>query len=250
MEVFLDTETTGLSHDKGARIVELTIIDENSQVLIDTLIDPKSRIPKHATAVHGITDEMVSGKPTIYQLIPKIKKAIAGNDVIIYNAPFDVQFIPGKLVDAANIYCAMRTFAEFKKSKKPFSLSNAAKIVGHQWQSAAHRALADTQATKSVWDATREAREAGELSSARPPEASIELEYSDEVEEWAAISFRRLIKKFEKEEIKKTELLNVFVSEILFSAHFSDDLSFEEMEKVITKSQKRVKSTLTRNKET
>ena len=58
----LDTETTGLYDD--AEIVEISIIDENGGVLLDTLVKPLKPIPAEATAIHGITNEMVATAPT------------------------------------------------------------------------------------------------------------------------------------------------------------------------------------------
>ena len=164
MELFLDTETTGFSHDKD-RIVEITIVDQRGRALMDTLVNPDRRIPYYASEVHGITDDMVRDMPNIYSLMPEIKKMVEGNDVIAYNAPFDVGFFPNKLKNAASISCAMRVFAEFHGSKKPLKLSVAADIVGHVWSGVAHRALADTLACKSVWDATADARKSGLIQS-------------------------------------------------------------------------------------
>ena len=87
MEIFLDTETTGLSHQRD-RIVEIALVDEEGNVLLDTLVNPNRRIPAHASTVHGITDQMVRKKKNIYALLPQINALIGGHDVIAYNAPF------------------------------------------------------------------------------------------------------------------------------------------------------------------
>ena len=59
--VILDTETTGL-YDP-ARIVDIAVTTAAGDVLLDTLVDPGVPIPPEATAVHGITDADVAGKP-------------------------------------------------------------------------------------------------------------------------------------------------------------------------------------------
>ena len=145
--IYLDTETTGLSdHDE---IVELTIIDDNGEPLINTLVKPinHTRWPK-AQDVHGISPMDVRNAPTQTQISGKIRDVIRDTRVVIYNAPYDSQYLP-ELEDAIEVRCAMREFADFNKSKW-LKLVNATKIVGYEWEGA-HRALADTKALRAVW---------------------------------------------------------------------------------------------------
>ena len=145
--IYLDTETTGLSdHDE---IVEITIIDDNGEPLINTLVKPinHTRWPK-AQNVHGISPMDVRNAPTQTQISGKIRDVIRDTRVVIYNAPYDSQYLP-ELEDATEVRCAMREFADFNKSKW-LKLVNATKIVGYEWEGA-HRALADTKALRAVW---------------------------------------------------------------------------------------------------
>lgn len=84
--IVLDTETTGLN---DAEIVEIAIVNESGESLLNTYVRPKNRIPLAATAVNGITDEMVAAAPTFLDLIPTIIDLLRGRDVIVYNAVFD-----------------------------------------------------------------------------------------------------------------------------------------------------------------
>jgi len=152
MFVYLDTETTGLSVHKGARVVEIAILDEDGDVLMDTLVDPLCKIPWQATQVHGINNQMVEDAPTLEELLPEIDEIICGHEVVIYNASYDLQFFDDGLAEAEEIHCAMKEFAFRMGSQKWLKLSEAASYVGHEWTGNAHRALADTQACKSVWD--------------------------------------------------------------------------------------------------
>jgi len=148
--VFLDTETTGFSPAAGEAVVEIAIVDSDGGVLIDTLIDPQRPIPWQATNVHGITDRMVRGKPTLREVMPQVIEAILGEQVVIYNASFDAPFIPGRLRQAAAIACAMERFASTLGG--PWrKLDVAARHVGHRWTGSAHRALADALACRTVW---------------------------------------------------------------------------------------------------
>jgi DNA polymerase-3 subunit epsilon len=60
--IILDVKTTGLDGD--SEIVEIAIIDLDENPLFETLIKPVSLIPEEATAIHGITNEMVENAPS------------------------------------------------------------------------------------------------------------------------------------------------------------------------------------------
>jgi DNA polymerase III epsilon subunit-like protein len=151
MPLFLDTETTGLSPSAGDAIVEIAIVDSNGRAVLDTLVNPGRAIPWHATNVHGITDDMVRGSPSLSQLMPKIKQIISNETVVIYNSSFDTPFFPGRLNEALSVECAMRRYTETTGGGKWKKLGVAAEKVGHRWTGKAHRALADAMACRSVW---------------------------------------------------------------------------------------------------
>lgn len=150
MAIYLDTETTGFSPNAGATIVEVAIVDERGQVLIDTLVNPQKPIPWQAQNVHGISDDMVRGMPTLKALMPRIIEIVSGEEVVIYNATFDAPFFPGQLGQARAVSCAMRRFSDHLGG--PWrKLDVACQHVGHRWSGVAHRALADALACRSVW---------------------------------------------------------------------------------------------------
>ena len=146
--VYLDAETTGL-HESD-EIVELAIIDDEEKILLNTLVKPivHTYWPK-AQRVHGISPTDVRNSPTQKQISDKIRDAVKDARVVIYNAPYDSQYLP-ELEVAKEIRCAMREFAEWNKSKW-LNLTNATKIVGYEWAGSAHRALEDTKALRAVW---------------------------------------------------------------------------------------------------
>ena len=111
MPVYLDTETTGLSANAGAKIVEVAIVDDSGRTLLNTLVDPRVTIPWQATSVHGITNDMVGGMPNLNSLMPQIRETITGETVVIYNSTFDTLFFPGRLQEAHRIECAVRRFS-------------------------------------------------------------------------------------------------------------------------------------------
>lgn len=96
--VSLDTETTGLS-PRYCELVEVAAVrfrlGGEEMGRFDQLIDPGCRIPYQASAVHGITDGMVRGKPKLEAVLPKFFDFLNAADsvVLIHNASFDLGFI-------------------------------------------------------------------------------------------------------------------------------------------------------------
>lgn len=91
--VILDTETTGLGNSDV--IVQIGIIDLDGNVLLDTLIKPskKKRIPSDATAIHGITINMLADSPTFKDIYPKFCEVVKNKTILIYNAKYDAKLI-------------------------------------------------------------------------------------------------------------------------------------------------------------
>jgi len=92
----IDTETTGL--DPAAdRIVELAAVWMQAGEVAErrcTLLNPGIPIPEAASAVHGITDERVVGKPRLEDVARRFCAMVRQAEVIVgYNAPFDVAFL-------------------------------------------------------------------------------------------------------------------------------------------------------------
>ena len=89
--VYLDTETTGFNYP--AEIVEISLIDHDGAVLLDSLVRPVRSIPPDVIRIHGITDAMVKDEPTWAELWPQVEMILKGRPVGIYNADFDVKLM-------------------------------------------------------------------------------------------------------------------------------------------------------------
>jgi DNA polymerase III epsilon subunit family exonuclease len=90
----LDFETTGLSAERGDRVVEVAVVRGRADGPVrvwTTLVNPER--PVGATAVHGITDAMVAGAPTFARALPKLMAALEGAVLVAHNARFDVSFL-------------------------------------------------------------------------------------------------------------------------------------------------------------
>lgn len=163
--LFLDLETTGLNSDGKDEILEVAIVDEDGNILINTLVKPlnKTEWPE-AQAIHGISPEMVADAPSMDELQWIILNLIVEHEtdeIVIYNAAYDWAFMPPMIQGIGTyieIECAMKSFAEYnglwdakRNNWKWQKLSFAAEHFNHVWNSEAHRALADTLALKTVW---------------------------------------------------------------------------------------------------
>ncbi|HEY9679796.1 MAG TPA: exonuclease domain-containing protein [Drouetiella sp.] len=96
--VSFDTETTGLS-PIAARLVELSGVKfklgDDRVETFSALIDPECEIPPEASAVHGITQAMVTGCPTFAEVVPQFFSWINNERAVLvaHNAPFDIGFL-------------------------------------------------------------------------------------------------------------------------------------------------------------
>lgn len=93
--IAFDLETTGIMPGVD-RIVEIGAVRFNGgevDSVFSTLVDPKMPMPAAASAVNGITDDMVAGKPTIDSLLGPLSD-FCGDDVLVaHNAAFDTAFL-------------------------------------------------------------------------------------------------------------------------------------------------------------
>jgi len=100
-QIFLDTETTGLSPDSGDRIVEIGCVEMVNRRLtgrhLHFYINPERPNSEDAVRVHGLTDEFLADKPTFAALVDQIMDYCAGAEVIIHNAAFDIGFLNAEL---------------------------------------------------------------------------------------------------------------------------------------------------------
>lgn len=95
--IFLDTETTGLEHRLGDRVIEVGCVELLGRKLsgkrFHKYINPEREIDPGAQAVHGLTSEFLADKPLFADIADELCDFIAGAELIIHNAPFDVGFL-------------------------------------------------------------------------------------------------------------------------------------------------------------
>ena len=100
-EVFLDTETTGLSFRDGHKIVEIACIETKDLIptgnVFHKFINPRRSMPDAAFKVHGFTEEFLKDKVTFDQIADEFTLFIKEKKIIIHNASFDLGFLDGEL---------------------------------------------------------------------------------------------------------------------------------------------------------
>ncbi len=100
-EVFLDTETTGLSFKEGHRIVEVACIETKDLIptkkIFHKFINPQREMPEEAFKIHGFSSTFLSNKETFNQIADEFLEFIKNKKIIIHNANFDLGFLNGEL---------------------------------------------------------------------------------------------------------------------------------------------------------
>ena len=100
-EIFLDTETTGLSFKDGHKVVEIACIETKDLIatgkIFHKIINPKRSVPEEAYKVHGFSEKFLSDKEPFDKIAEEFLNFIKGKKIIIHNAPFDLGFLDGEL---------------------------------------------------------------------------------------------------------------------------------------------------------
>ena len=100
-EIFLDTETTGLSFNEGHKVVEIACVETIDLVptkkIFHKLINPKRNVPEAAYKIHGFSEDFLSNQDTFDQIVDEFLNFIKGKKLIIHNANFDIGFLNGEL---------------------------------------------------------------------------------------------------------------------------------------------------------
>jgi DNA polymerase III subunit epsilon len=100
-QIFFDTETTGLSPEAGDRIIEVGCIEMENRRLtgrnLHFYLNPERPSHEEAVKIHGLTDEFLADKPLFAAVADELLAFLAGAEIIIHNASFDVGFLNAEL---------------------------------------------------------------------------------------------------------------------------------------------------------
>ena len=100
-QIFLDTETTGLSPESGDRVVEIGCVEMVHRRLtgreLHHYLNPQRSSHDDAVKVHGLTDAFLADKPLFASVAHELLEFVDGAELIIHNAAFDVGFLNEEL---------------------------------------------------------------------------------------------------------------------------------------------------------
>lgn len=100
-QIFLDTETTGLSAENGDRIIEIGCVEMVRRKLTGGnkhfYLNPERDSHEDALKVHGISNEFLRDKPKFSAVVDELLDYLQDAEVIIHNAPFDIGFLNKEL---------------------------------------------------------------------------------------------------------------------------------------------------------
>jgi DNA polymerase-3 subunit epsilon len=100
-QIFLDTETTGLSPENGDRVIEIGCIEMVNRRLsgrtLHHYLNPERPNHEDAVKVHGLTDEFLADKPLFASIADELMAFVEGAEIVIHNAAFDIGFLNEEL---------------------------------------------------------------------------------------------------------------------------------------------------------
>lgn len=153
--VFIDTESTGMG-DKD-QVIEVSVLDLNGTVLLDTLVRPTVEVSKEARAVHGILDVELSAAPDWPYVEKQLRRLLYGRLIVAHHAAFDWRLLSQSSLahglpelPCAGLACTADLLAELNGGRWP-RLNVAMQLVGAEPpEGQPHRALRDAEACRRV----------------------------------------------------------------------------------------------------
>tara|TARA_B100000700_G_scaffold272851_1_gene316737 strand:+ start:72 stop:743 length:672 start_codon:yes stop_codon:yes gene_type:complete len=161
-EIFLDTETTGLSAKDGDRIVEIACIETKDLIptnkVFHKILNPQKKVSPEAFKVHGFSDDFLKTKEKFDEVVEDFLEFIKNKKLIIHNAPFDIGFLNAelrkvnkKILDLKNVEDSL-TLARSKFPAASNSLDNLCKRFNIDLsRRTKHNALLDCELLREVY---------------------------------------------------------------------------------------------------
>lgn len=155
-----DTETTGLDPTGGDEIIQIGAVRIlNNRLLrrenFDQLVDPERPLRPEGIPIHGITEDMVRGQPTIDVVLPAFHTFCSDTVLVAHNAAFDMRFLELKeertcLRFNQPVLDTLLLSAVIHPNQTSHKLEDIAKRLGIEIEGR-HNALGDAYATGEVF---------------------------------------------------------------------------------------------------
>ncbi len=158
--IFFDVETTGLYPLAGDKIIEIAMIKTSKGEIIDTIetmINPNRSIPKEATNINNISDEMVKDSPVFdKKYSEKIIDFIGDYTLVAHNASFDLGFLSVELGRNGIMFERWKAIDTLKIAKEIFpgqknKLESIMRRYNIMPEGDVHRALVDTDVLRRIF---------------------------------------------------------------------------------------------------
>jgi DNA polymerase III subunit epsilon len=202
-EIFLDTETTGLSVNEKHRIVEIACVETKDLIptkkIFHKIINPQRDVPEEAFKVHGFSTEFLKNKELFSDVAEEFLQFIKDKKIIIHNASFDLGFLNHELklvkkneIKKENVIDSL----EIARGKYP-GTSNSLDALCRRFnidlsRRTKHNALLDCELLREVYI---------NLLDVKSPK----LVFSDETSDNGSSSRTNMTKKYCKVVLKPTE---------------------------------------------
>jgi DNA polymerase-3 subunit epsilon len=156
--VVFDLETTGGSHEEDA-VTEIGAVKVCGGEVIGefgTLVDPGRGIPPQIVSLTGITELMVSGAPTMAEVLPAFLEFAKGSVLVAHNSGFDIGFIKsacrryGYAWPRPPVVCTVKLARRVIGDESQSHRLSALAVLFKATTQPNHRALADARATVDV----------------------------------------------------------------------------------------------------
>lgn len=155
---FVDTETTGMSPARGARLCEVAIVTAKNfetTARFSTLLNPGCLIPQEVINIHGITNQMAQSAPRFADVAPQIISLLQDTVLVCHNADFDVPFLQAEMLRAGFRLPRITIMDTLKLARKNgnFQRNRLGAIAQELGLSADgwHRAMADALMTQKIF---------------------------------------------------------------------------------------------------
>ena len=190
-QIFLDTETTGLEHKQGHRIIEVAGVEMVNRRLTNRhfhkYVNPERAIDEGAQAVHGISLEFLADKPKFAAIAADFLDFIRGAELVIHNAAFDVGFLNAelarlKLPPIGEVCAGVVDTLKMAKELHPGKKNNLNALCDRYEVDNSHRtlhgALLDAEILAEVYVAMTRGQESLMIDLGQAPAAAAEIALS------------------------------------------------------------------------
>src|SRR5690349_4415253 len=188
--IVLDTETTGLEPGEGHRIIELAGLELTDRRPtgrhFHRFLNPERAIDLAATQVHGMTAEDLADKPKFADVAEEFLEFVAGAELLIHNAPFDVAFLNAELTrlgrpgidTVCTVTDTLMLARETHPGKKNSLDALCERYAVDNTRRTLHGALLDAQLLADVWLAMTRGQETLDIVMAAADAPAIALSQS------------------------------------------------------------------------